>query len=212
MSKPDTPPPLPSVKRLPLYLRLLQEMRAREREYISCPHIARDLGLDSTQVRKDLAITGISGQPRIGYPVEALIDAIEEFLGWKNTTDAFLVGAGHMGTALLGFDETQNPGIRIVAAFDKDPAKIGTVIHGREVLDMENLSDLALRMHVHIGIITTPAEPAQEVCNQLILAGVKAVWNFSPTRLDAPPQIVVENVDLRSSLAALSSRLKAIGI
>lgn len=209
MSKPDTPPPLPSVKRLPLYLRLLQEMRAREREYISCPHIARELGLDPTQVRKDLAITGASGQPRIGYAVEPLIAAIQDFLGWNNVTDAFLVGAGHMGTALLGFDEDQSPGIHIVAAFDSDPEKIGTVIHGREVLPMDTLSDLALRMHVHVGVITTPAGTAQSVANQLVMAGVRAIWNFSPARLDLPPQIVVENMDLRSSMAALSARLKA---
>jgi redox-sensing transcriptional repressor len=166
--------------------------------------------MDSTQVRKDLSITGINGKPRVGYQVAELIQAIEEFLGWRNATDAFLVGAGHLGAALLGFDRFPDLGLRIVAAFDTDPAKIGAVIHGKEVLSMEKLPDLAFRMHIHIGVLTVPARAAQESTDILIGSGIRAIWNFTAARLDAPDDCVVENVDLSSSFAVLSARLRTI--
>jgi redox-sensing transcriptional repressor len=172
-------------------------------------HIADYLALDPTLVRKDLALTGIVGKPRIGYPVEDLIESIETFLGWNNTTDAFLIGVGHLGQALLGFGEFEARGLRIVAAFDADPARVGQVVHGREVLPMEKLANLIERMHIHIGIITVPRDAAQGVADILVKAGILAIWNFTITSLHVPEGIVVENADLTPSLAALSSRLRA---
>jgi redox-sensing transcriptional repressor len=199
--------PIPSVRRLPLYLRLLRELRADGHQVVSCTQISENLGQGTVQVRKDLAITGIVGRPKVGYQIPELIDAIETFLGWKNTRDAFLVGAGSMGSALLGYEGFRNSGLNIVAAFDTDPAKIGTRIHGKEVLDWNVFHDLAQRMHILIGILTVPADIAQEVTNAMILAGIRAIWNYTPATLEVPPAIVVEDVRLSSSLAALSSRL-----
>lgn len=201
--------PLPSVRRLPRYLVFLKECRNLGRVVVSCTHIAEHLALDPTLVRKDLALTGIVGKPRIGYPVDELIASIETFLGWNNTSDAFLVGVGHLGKALLGFREFEARGLRIVAAFDADPARVGTSVHGREVLPMEKLANLVERMHIHIGIITVPRDAAQQVANALVKAGIRAIWNFTITSLHVPEGIVVENADLTPSLAALSSRLKA---
>ncbi len=201
--------PLPSVRRLPRYLVFLKECRNRGRVVVSCTHIADYLALDPTLVRKDLALTGIVGKPRIGYPVEDLIESIETFLGWNNTTDAFLIGVGHLGQALLGFGEFEARGLRIVAAFDADPARVGQVVHGREVLPMEKLANLIERMHIHIGIITVPRDAAQGVADILVKAGILAIWNFTITSLHVPEGIVVENADLPPSLAALSSRLRA---
>ena len=202
--------PIPSIKRLPLYLRFLKARAEFGMASVSCTHIAQDMGTDPTQVRKDLAITGIVGRPKVGYDVEELIDAIETFLGWKDASDAFLVGAGHLGTALMGYQKLGSHGLRIVAAFDVDPAKIGTQIHGRKVLPTRDLPRLAHRMHLHIGVITTPDAGAQAAADLLVTAGILAIWNFTSVRLDVPPNVIVENADLTSGLAVLSSNLKAM--
>lgn len=202
--------PLPSVKRLPLYLNTLQVLQESGRDVVSCTHIAEFLKLDSTQVRKDLAITGIIGRPKIGYRVTELVEAIESFLGWRNSNEAFLVGAGNLGSALLGYGGFKRLGLNIVAAFDNSPARIGAEVYGKKVLPLEDLPNLAGRMHVHIGILTVPAEAAQEAADVLIGSGIRAIWNFTAARLDAPREIIVENVELASSLAVLSSRLEAV--
>jgi redox-sensing transcriptional repressor len=204
--------PLPSIKRLPLYLRFLKTLRNADREVVSTTHIADALHIDPTLVRKDLAVTGIVGRPRIGYRVCELIEKIEEFLGWNNASDAFLVGAGHLGTALLGFEGFAEIGLRLVAAFDVDPAKIGSRIHDREVLHVDRLPDLARRMHVHIGVVTTSVRAAQDAADVLVRGGIRAIWNFTPAPVTVPDDVVVENVDLASSLAALTSRLKGLPV
>lgn len=199
--------PEPTLRRLPAYHRVLQRLFGRGREVISCTHIAQELNLDPTQVRKDLAVTGIIGKPKVGYEIPALMDAIETYLGWKNVTDAFLVGAGHLGAALMGYQGFGTYGLNIVAAFDADPAKVGTTIHGKEVLPMEKLPNLVERLHLGIGILTVPAAAAQSAANMMILAGIKAIWNFTQVRLQVPPSVIVENEDLSASLAVLSRKL-----
>ena len=166
-----------------------------------------ELKLDPTQVRKDLEAAGISGRPRIGYATAAVVDGIERFLGWKKVSEAFLVGAGSMGSALLGYRKFEECGLKIVAAFDSDPAKIGRKIHGKHVLVLGKLADLTQRMHVLIGIITVPAEQAQAVAELLVEGGVRAIWNFAPVRLRVPEHIIVHNEDLYCSLASLSQKL-----
>lgn len=199
--------PLPTVRRLPTYLRLMRQLRAAGREYVSSIQIAEELKLEAIQVRKDLAVTGIEGKTKVGFPVPALIEAIESFLGWDNTTDAFLVGAGSLGTALMGYEGFAHHGLNIVAAFDVDRAKIGRRVHGKEVLPLHKLPDLAARMHIHMGIIATPAGAAQAVAALMAAAGIRAIWNFAPVRLEVPAPIVVQNEDLSSGLAVLSVQL-----
>ncbi len=199
--------PVPTLKRLPSYLYLLKNFKNQGRDVISCTHIAAELKFDPTQVRKDLEWTGIIGKPKIGYVTDLLIDAIEEFLGWKNTTDAFLIGAGNLGAAILGYEQFKTHGLNIIATFDSDPAKIDTTIHGKEILSIEKLSDLVQRMHIHIGIITVPAAVAQNIADTLIEAGILAIWNFAPVMLKHPDNIIVENVHLSMSLAVLTNGL-----
>ncbi|NLE36568.1 MAG: redox-sensing transcriptional repressor Rex [Pirellulaceae bacterium] len=199
--------PVPSVRRLPLYLRLLRELRSQGRETISCTHIAESLGLGIVQIRKDLAMTGIVGRPKVGYFVHDLINAIESFLGWTKTTDAVLVGAGSLGSAILGYDEFRSHGLRIVAAFDAAPEKIGRHVRGVKILAMGELPERVAQTGARIGIVTVPAMAAQEVAESLILAGIRAVWNFSPATLEVPARLVVENVRFVDSLAVLSQRL-----
>lgn len=198
---------VPTLKRLPLYLRYMRELKTQGCEYASGAVVARDLCLDPIVVRKDLAITGVVGKPRMGFPVNELIEAIQLFLGWSNTTDAFLVGAGHMGKALLGYQGFRQYGLSIVAGFDSDPALIGTNIHGKNILDVNEMPILARRMHVQLGILTVSAEAAQDVAEMMVAAGFRGIWNFTPVRLDVPSHVILQREDLASSLAVLSHKL-----
>jgi redox-sensing transcriptional repressor len=199
--------PAPTLRRLPRYLQTLRVIKVRGREVVSTNHIAADLKLDPTQVRKDLAYTGIVGRPKIGYGIDELIAAIEDFLGWRNLEDAFLVGAGSLGTALMGHQRIEECGVRIVAAFDHDPDKVGTTIHGKDVFPMTKLVSLARRMHILIGIVTVPPEEAQAAANALIEGGVRAIWNFAPTRIEVPEDGVVVDGEIYSTLGMLKHGL-----
>jgi redox-sensing transcriptional repressor len=199
--------PSPTLRRLAIYHHFLKQLQQTGRDVISCTHIAKELRLDPTQVRKDIEVTSIVGKSRVGYEIDPLINAIETFLGWHNTTDAFLAGAGHMGYALMGYDQFQNLGLNLIAAFDNDEAKVGQQFHGREILHIDKLKDLALSMKVMIGIITVPGDKAQEVADLMIAGGIRAIWNFAPSSIIVPENIVLENVRLSSSLAVLSNKL-----
>ncbi len=196
--------PHPSIRRLPSYLRVLRQLRVEGSQKVSCTRIARELDLDSTQVRKDLALTGITGRPRIGYELSPLIDAIENFLGWNRVTDAFLVGAGSLGRALIGYDNFLRCGLNISAAFDVMAEKIGSDIFGRKIHHLNDMPELARRMGVTMGILTVPGSSAQAAANVMVAAGITGIWNFAPVKLDLPENVAVENVELVSSLAVLS--------
>ncbi|MBL7016241.1 MAG: redox-sensing transcriptional repressor Rex [Kiritimatiellales bacterium] len=198
---------VPTLKRLPLYLRLLRQMKETGEEYASGAVVAKELGLDPIVVRKDLAITGAVGRPRLGFQMDEIITAIEEFLGWSNTSDAFLVGVGNLGTALLGYQGFEQHGMRIVAAFDADPKLIGKTIHGKTILDIKKLPQLAKRMHVQIGILTATGSVAQGIADVMIEGGIRGIWNFTPTKLTVPAHVTLQREDLASSLAVLSHRL-----
>jgi len=199
--------PEPTLRRLPCYYHYLVRLREAGQEMVSASQIGEHLGVHHTQVRKDLAYTGSQGLPKVGHRVQDLITAIETFLNWNNCTDAFLVGAGSLGTALLGYDGFSKAGVRIVAAFDRDPKKVGRKVHGIPILPMEKLEDLTRRMHIAIGILTVPAASAQEVASTLVRGGVRALWNFAPTPLSVPDDIIVESITLYASLAVLSRKL-----
>jgi redox-sensing transcriptional repressor len=199
--------PQPSLARLPQYHHYLVDLGAAGITRVSCSVIGRDLDLIPVQVRKDLQFTGIIGKPKTGYSVPELIQAIETFLGWNNINEAFLVGVGNLGTALLGHERFSKFGLRIVAAFDTDPTKIGQWIYEKAVLPLDQLSDLAQRMSIHLGIITCPSEGAQGVADEMVKGGIQAIWNFAPVRLRLPEHIIVHNEDLYSTLASLSWKL-----
>jgi redox-sensing transcriptional repressor len=199
--------PVPTLRRLASYYHYLKQLEGGGRDYVSCTRIAEHMMLDPTQVRKDVEATGLVGKPKVGYPVRALIEAVETFLGWNRLTDAFLVGAGNLGAALMGYTRFNLYGLNIVAAFDIDPAKVGSRLGQREILPLDKLSGLAQRMHIPIGIITVPAEVAQTVANLMVSGGIRCIWNFAPAILELPEDVIVENVSLASSFAVLSNRL-----
>ena len=198
-----------TIQRLPYYLDYLKRIQGEGSKYVSATAIACELSLNDVQVRKDIAaIATTKGIPKVGFEVEQIIENIEELLGYNNTTDALIIGAGSLGRALLSNDEFKNYGLNIVAAFDNDERKIGTLICGKEVFDVNKLPELCKRMHIHIGIITVPAASAQQVCDVLVESGVKAIWNFAIKKLNVPEGVLVKNENLAASLAVLSRHLR----
>ena len=196
------------LKRLPGYLAYLQNMPADSSSHISATSLANALGMGEVQVRKDLALVSDGGRPKIGYLRESLIEDISQFLGYDNTTDAILVGAGKLGQALLGYGGFDAYGLNILAAFDKAPfARITDC--GKPVIEMSELENFCKVNKVLMAIITVPKEYAQEVCDRLISCGIKAIWNFAPVHLDVPANILVQNENMATSLAVLSMHLQA---
>ena len=200
-----------TIGRLPAYHPYLTEKKAEGEKAVSSTAIAEELHLNAVQVRKDLAaISSAAGKPKLGFDVEELIADIDRFLGYDNVSDAVLVGAGGLGSALVGYDGFKNYGLNIAAAFDCDPARIGKTIGGVRVYDVKELRHLVLRLNVRIGIIAVPKEAAQAVADELAAGGVRAIWNFAPVHLSLPENIAVKNEDMAASLAILSQRLAEI--
>ncbi len=198
----------PSVRRLPSYLHIIRQAERNSDFYISGTVIAQELNLEPIQVRKDLAITGIVGKPKKGYPVEELIKAIERYLGWDSNHDAVVVGAGNLGSALMGYQEFQRHGLRIVAAFDTDPQKVGSQVHGVPVRAMESLEQGIKTIGAEIAILTVPSPFAQATAETLVRSGITSIWNFTNTKLKVPDQIIVQREDLSSGYALLSVQMQ----
>ena len=196
-----------TLKRLPTYLSYLKSMPADAPANISATALAAGLNMGEVQVRKDLALVSNGGRPKIGYNRERLIADIESFLGYGDTNDAVLIGAGKLGRALLGYSGFAEYGLNIVAAFDSNDAIIGTGKSGKPIMHLSRLAETCRRFKVKIGIITVPAEHAQAVCDLLIENGIMAIWNFAPKHLTVPDNILVQNENMAASLALLSKHL-----
>ena len=194
------------LKRLPSYLSYLKSIHNSPSPYISATALANALGMGEVQVRKDLAMVSDGGRPKIGYVRENLIEDLEQFLGYDNTTDAILVGAGKLGLALMDYSGFQAYGLNILAAFDAKPS---VSEEGKPVFPVEQMESFCRANKVLMGIITVPAKHAQQVCDMMIACGIKAIWNFAPIHLDVPDHILVQNENMATSLAVLSMHLQA---
>jgi redox-sensing transcriptional repressor len=201
---------LPTVRRLPAYLTILRELLAKEEQFVSSSYLAERMEIEPILVRKDLELTRINGTPRIGYCIEDLIKGIEDFLGLGETLDAFLVGVGQIGTSILYNRELTNLGLKIVAAFDKEPQKIKALIQEVPVFDVSRLAELSKRIQVGLAILCVPPEDAQEVTDILVESGIKGIWNFTSTNLVVPDDVVAQKEDLASGLAVMSVKLNRI--
>ena len=196
------------LKRLPGYLAYLKSLQDQDHPYISATALANALGMGEVQVRKDLASVSDGGRPKIGYLRESLIEDIEQFLGYDNTTDAVLIGAGRLGQALMGYRGFEEYGLNVLAAFDTNPTCDHTE-DGKPLLHMDQLEQFCRAHKVLMGIITVPDCHAQEVCDKLISCGIKAIWNFAPIHLEVPSNILVQSENMATSLAVLSMHLQA---
>ena len=196
-----------TLKRLPTYLSYLKALPAEASANISATALAAGLHMGEVQVRKDLALVSDGGRPKIGYNREHLIADIENFLGYGNSNDAVLIGAGKLGRALLGYGGFAEYGLNIVAAFDANDTLIGTTNGGKPIMHLSRLGEVCQRYKIKIGIITVPAEYAQGVCDLLIENGILAIWNFAPKHLNVPDGILVQNENMAASLALLCKHL-----
>jgi len=199
---------IPTIKRFPSYLRLLRQYQEAGEEWISATKLAGDLGLTPIQVRKDMAGSGVEGRPKVGFEITALLESITHSLGWDNSTDAVLIGAGHLGVALSRYEGFASYGLRIVAVFDNDASKVGKAIGYTVVRPMVELADYIRDHAINIAVITVPADSAQSLADELVGFGIKAIWNFAPKDLKLPAGIVVQRTDLATSFAVLSAKCR----
>lgn len=196
--------PRKTVYRLSLYYRALQRLRANKIETVSSAALAKAAGVKPTQLRKDLTYFGQFGTRGLGYNVEALSRRLTEALGTTQLQPVILVGAGHLGSALLRYHGFAKEGFEVVAAFDLQVSKARTREIGVKVLPMSMLGEFVMENRIKMAILTVPGNVAQEVANELVAAGVLAILNFAPIILQVPDNVVVNNVDLAIELENLS--------
>lgn len=196
--------PEAAIRRLPVYLRVLEDLRDADVKILSSAELAARAGFSPEQIRKDLAYFGAFGTRGVGYETAGLAAEIRRILGLDDGVGAALVGAGHLGTALARHSMAQGKGVRIAGIFDNDPAKIGRDIDGLPVRPIADLAKVGRELRVQIGILAVPAAAGQRVADRLVAAGCQALLNFSPAKLVVPADVFVQNIDLTMELQSLA--------
>jgi len=194
----------PTVRRLSHYYRVLEEVAAEGKRMISSHLLAEREGVTSAQVRKDLSSFGSFGRRGLGYHVEHLRDEIRVLLGLDRRWRVCVVGAGHIGSALIGYPGFPDQGFDLVALFDADADRVGRTVEGLVVRPMAQLSS---RDGFEIGVIATPVRAAQAVADALVAAGVRGILNFAPRKLRVPPGVMLRTVDMTMEFESLSYAL-----
>ena len=184
------------INRLTLYHYILDEYKNESSEFISSTKIAELLSIDNSQVRKDMKYLNNTGKCRVGYNVKDLKLAIEQTLGFQKPKEAFIIGAGNLGSALVKYDSFSNYGLNILAMFDNDPLKVGMSINNKEVYHIGKLENLVKTLNVDIAILTVPRQFAQDTALYLANSGIKYIWNFVPCILEVPSDVKVWNENL----------------
>ncbi|MBO5000945.1 MAG: redox-sensing transcriptional repressor Rex [Bacteroidaceae bacterium] len=199
--------PEPTLQRLPWYLSNAKLMREKGETYVSSTQISKQTNIDASQVAKDLSYVKIAGRTRVGYEVNALIDVLEDFLGFTRLHKAFLFGVGSLGSALLRDSGLSQFGLKIVGAFDINPELVGKEINGIHIYHSDEFEKVMEQAGVRIGVLTVPINMAQEITDKMVEGGIEAVWNFTPFRIRVPEHIVVQNTSLYAHLAVMFNRL-----
>lgn len=192
------------IRRLPKYYRYLKELLDKDIHRISSKELSNITGFTASQIRQDLNNFGGFGQQGYGYKVSALYDEIGIILGLNKVYTAIVIGAGNLGQAIGNYAGFKNSAFNIKALFDSNKDIIGKNIREFEVLDSKNIKEFIKENNVDIAILCIPKDGAQEIANELVEAGVKGIWNFAPTDLEVPDNVVVENVNITESLFTLS--------
>jgi redox-sensing transcriptional repressor len=195
-----------TVARLPEYLRALTDLAERGTKSVSSEELAAAAGVRSTQLRKDLSHLGSYGIRGVGYEVDHLAVEISRALGLTQDWPVAIVGMGNLGRALAAYSGFAAGGFHIAALFDTDPALIGEQVGDVPISPMSELRRLIRSRKISIGVVTTPASAAQQVCDAMVAAGVRSILNFAPTVLVAPPPVNVRRVDLSTELHVLAFR------
>jgi redox-sensing transcriptional repressor len=200
--------PKATIERLPLYYRCLDKLSTFEDiKVISSKALGGRLGIPSTQVRKDLSYYGEFGRRGVGYDVQSLKRSVGKILGVNKNWPAILIGAGNLGRALVNYEGFKKMGLEITNVFDADLSKIGNKVGPITVKSIKKLEETVAGDKVKLGVITVPASAAQEVADQLVEVGIKAIWNFAPTRIKVPHDVELRNEDLSIGLISLAYHL-----
>lgn len=202
--------PEPTLRRLPWYLSVCRLLSVQGEEFVSSTRLAKETNIDASQIAKDLSFVNIMGRTRVGYEIKALIDELERFLGFTELHQAFLFGAGRLGSALLRDSGLKQFGLEIVAAFDVNPKLVGKSVAGIPVYHINDFGKKLQMYKVKIGVLTVPISIAQEATDKMVAWGIKAVWNFTPFRIRVPENIVVQNTSLYAHLALMFNRLNSL--
>lgn len=200
--------PEPTLRRLPWYLAYVTTLRKQGVSHVSSTRIASHVGVDSSQIAKDLSFLSIKGKTRIGYDVATLEMTLRHFLGFAELHNAVIIGVGSLGTALMRDRGLHRYGLNVVAGFDTNMDIVGTEIYGIRVYHVDRIADLCRNLDVNIAAITVPVEAAQQVADRCVDAGIHAIWNFTPWRIQAPEGIVVQNTSIYAHLALIYNRLQ----
>lgn len=184
------------INRLTLYHCILTDYVLNDIEFISSPQIAGLLKIDDSQVRKDISLLNNVGKCRVGYIVKDLKRNIEKTLGFEKPKEAFIIGAGNLGSALAKYSNFESYGLKVLALFDNDTLKVGMKINEKEVFHISKLPEQAQNLSVEIAILTVPREFAQKTADFLVKSNIKYIWNFTPTVLSVPNGVQVWNENL----------------
>ena len=195
------------LERYPKYLVYLRKLQEESIDHISSRALAEVFECSEEQVRKDFqAISKDKGKPKSGRSVQSMVNDLEDFLDYHNNKDAVIVGVGKLATAILNYDGFSKYGLSILAGFDIE--KSGYEINGKKIYHIDQMEKIIKKLNVKIAIITTTKQAAQPTADRLMKCGIKAIWNFAPTRLEVNDDVAVEDVDLAASLAVLSHKLR----
>ena len=201
--------PTAVIRRLPKYHRYLGDLIRAGEKRISSGKLAKIMGVTASQIRQDLNCFGGFGQQGYGYNITYLHNKISELLGVKEGYKAVIIGAGNLGMALASTHMFDRRGVERLAMFDVDPDVVGTTLYGLPVYHVDELGEFCKSNKVDIGVLTVPKEAAYEVCEVIIEAGVKGIWNFANMELKVDaPGVIVENIHLGDSLMALCYEIK----
>lgn len=196
-----------TVRRLSVYLRYLEELTSRQITTTSSDELARHSGTTPAQVRKDLSFFGSFGKRGLGYSVPELSGRIREILGLGRDWRVVIIGAGKIGSALSTYRGFKQRGFSVVAVYDQDASKVGRRWDGHVVRDIVDLERDAPALQVDIAVLAIPADNVQSEVDRIVRAGIKAILNFAPARLDVPPDVTLKTVNMAMELEGLSFAL-----
>ena len=192
------------IVRLPQYVRVLSALQVEGVEVVSSQQLGNRLQVTPAQIRKDLSYFGRFGKQGRGYSVKNLLRELKEILGLTRDWNVAVVGVGRLGLAILSYPGFTPEGFRVVAAFDADPAKVGTRLGELSVYPIEELKKMVAELNITIGVVAVPASHAQEVIDQLVDCGVKAILNYTPISPQVQQGIRVRNIDPVLSLQSMT--------
>lgn len=197
-----------AVSRMTLYHCILTDFIDKGIDTISSPQMASLLGVDDSQVRKDISFLNNSGKCRVGYLVKELKESIEKTLGFSKPKSAIIIGAGNLGNALANYGNFSNYGLNVIALFDTDKKKIGTSINGKNIYSISEIRSFVKQNDIDMAILTVPREFAQKIAETLVAQNIKYIWNFSPMVLDVPQDVQVWNENLMGNFLQFAYKMQ----